>query len=118
MKRFALYLVFVPVAVVILLFALANREIVTLSLDPFGADEPALAFTAPLFIVLFIVLMLGVLVGGIASWLNQGGKRRALRQARAEAERYRLEADRLRVQLAGTASPQSSTQALPAPIQF
>ncbi|MBV8564699.1 MAG: LapA family protein, partial [Methylobacteriaceae bacterium] len=45
--------------------------------------------------VLFAALMLGVLVGGIASWLSQGKHRRAARQYRAEAARLRAEAMRI-----------------------
>jgi uncharacterized integral membrane protein len=116
MKRFAFYLLFIPVAVVVLLFALANREIVTLSLDPFNRSQPAMSITAPLFLVLFAVSMVGVLVGGVATWFNQRKHRRAARQARAEVERYRGEVERLRSQLAG--AQRESQPALPAPIPF
>jgi hypothetical protein len=116
-KRFLTYLVFVPVAVLVLLFALANREIVTLSLDPFGGGDPALALSAPLFLVLFAVLALGVLIGGCAAWLNQGRNRKAARLARAEADRYRAETERLRSQLSG-AAPREPQPALPAPVPF
>jgi uncharacterized integral membrane protein len=116
MKRFLTYLVLFPVGVIIILFALANREVVSLSLDPFSPDTPALSFTAPLFLVLFAVLMLGVLIGGCASWLRQGTHRRAARRARADADRYRAEAERLRSQLAGAAQP--NQPALPAPVPF
>jgi uncharacterized integral membrane protein len=116
MKRFFFYLIFIPIAVVVLLFAVANREVVTLSLDPFSRDQPAMAFDAPLFLILFAVLALGVLVGGIAAWLSQGRNRRALRQARAEAERYRSETEALRTELAGART--RSQPALPAPVPF
>jgi uncharacterized integral membrane protein len=116
-KRFLTYLVFVPVAVLVLLFALANREMVTLSLDPFGGGDPTLAVSAPLFIVLFVVLALGVLIGGCAAWLKQGRNRKAARLARTEADRYRAEAERLRSQLAGGA-PREPQVALPAPVPF
>jgi uncharacterized integral membrane protein len=116
MKRLASYLIVLPVAIVALVFAVANRHFVTVSLDPFGERAPGLSFDAPLFIVLFLVLMLGVVVGGCASWLRQGRSRKAARLARAEAERYRAEADRLRAELAGIRpAPQA---ALPAPVPF
>src|SRR5262245_35793901 len=116
MKRFALTVVFVPVAIVVLLFAVANRQIVTLSLDPFNAAAPALSFRAPLFLVLFVVLMVGVVVGGAASWLRQGRHRRAARLARAEADRQRSEAERLRDQITGI--EQKPHRTLPAPVPF
>lgn len=116
MKRLASYLLFIPVAVIVLVFAVANRHVVTVSLDPFGEQAAGLSFDAPLFVVLFIVLMVGVVVGGCASWLRQGRNRKAARVARAEAERHRAEAERLRAELAGIA-PTPRVQ-LPAPIPF
>ena len=116
MKRFLFYLVFIPVAVVVLLFAVANRQMVTLSLDPFSRNPPAMAVDAPLFLILFAVLAIGVLVGGFSAWLGQGRNRKAARLARAEADRYRTEAEALRSQLAGT--PATAPPSLPAPMPF
>ena len=47
MRRFVTLLILVPLAAVIVLFSVANRESVTVSLDPFHADAPAVAFSAP-----------------------------------------------------------------------
>lgn len=106
MKRMMGWLLYVPVvlvAILMLLFAVANRGAVTISLDPFNPAAPALTFQLPLFLLLFAVLMLGVLVGGCASWLKQGRHRRAGRLARIEAERHRAEVERLKAQTkAGT----------------
>ena len=88
MKRVFRWLVFVPVAVILVAFSIANRAWVTVSLDPFRPDNPVLSFTAPLFWVLFVVLAIGILVGGAAAWLRQGKWRRAAR----EAERLRRDA--------------------------
>lgn len=99
MKRILNWLIYVPVvlvSLVILMFAVANRSPVLVSLDPFNAAAPAVTFKIPLFLLLFLTLMLGVLVGGCAAWLKQGRSRRAGRQARAEAERHRAEVERLR----------------------
>ncbi len=73
MKRFVLTLVFAPIAILVLLFAVANRQLVALSLDPFNAAAPALTFRAPLFLVLFAVLMVGVVVGGRPPGSSRGG---------------------------------------------
>jgi hypothetical protein len=61
MKRLASYLLFIPVAVIVLVFAVANRHAVTVSLDPFGERAAGLSFDAPLFIILLIVLMVNIL---------------------------------------------------------
>jgi uncharacterized integral membrane protein len=94
-KNLLKWIVLTPLVAVLLVFALVNRESVTVTLDPFGGSPPALSVTAPLFVVLGLAAMVGVVAGGIATWFAQGRHRRAARQARAEAERLRMENDRL-----------------------
>jgi uncharacterized integral membrane protein len=94
--RFARLVVLVPVAVILIVLAVANRALVTLSLDPFRPDRPALSVTMPLFFAIFLALLLGALIGGIAAWLGQGKWRRAAREARQEAARLGRELDRER----------------------
>ncbi|HET7715225.1 MAG TPA: LapA family protein [Bauldia sp.] len=96
MRRFLVLIILIPLAVVIVFFSVANRDNVTVSLDPFSTPSPALFFTAPLFVVLFGALVLGLLIGGIATWVRQGRWRRAARNAESEAERLRVEAGRAR----------------------
>jgi uncharacterized integral membrane protein len=95
MKNALKWVVLTPLAVVLLIFALINRQTVTVSFDPFGGTPPAFAVTAPLFVVLGLAAMIGVIAGGIATWFAQGRHRRAARQARAEAQRLRTENERL-----------------------
>jgi uncharacterized integral membrane protein len=96
MRRTFAYLIFVPIAVVLVLLAIANRAPVTLSLDPFTRDAPALSFTAPFFVFLLLAVMFGVVIGGIATWLKQGRHRRLERQYRRDAERLRSETEQLK----------------------
>ena len=93
MKNFLKLLVLAPIAALLLTFAFANRHIVTVSFDPFAeGDIAAFAITAPLFVILILTMMLGVVAGGAATWFAQGKYRKAARQNRAEAERLRNEA--------------------------
>jgi uncharacterized integral membrane protein len=92
-------LVLVPLAVLIVLLALANRQAVTLSLDPLLSDKPLVTVTQPLFILLLAAVLAGVIVGGIAAWLRQGKWRQAAKRAQAEARAARAEADGLRERL-------------------
>jgi uncharacterized integral membrane protein len=93
MKNLLKLIVLAPVALLLLVFAFANRHFVTVSFDPFvGGDIAAFAITAPLFVILILAMMIGVLAGGVATWLAQGKYRRAARQYRAEVERLRGEA--------------------------
>ncbi|HEV2604829.1 MAG TPA: lipopolysaccharide assembly protein LapA domain-containing protein [Microvirga sp.] len=110
MIRFLKALVLLPVAILVILLAVANRAPVTLSLDPFSQEAPEFSTQLPLFAVIFASVMLGVLIGGTASWMAQGKYRRGRRHARREARHLRDEAERLRAQAAACKTP-----ALPAP---
>ena len=54
-------LILVPVAAVILAFSIANRQDVSVSFDPFSGDP---SLTSPLYLLLFITLLVGVVIGG------------------------------------------------------
>jgi uncharacterized integral membrane protein len=75
--KFLRWLLLVPVALFAILLAIANRQAVTFSFDPFDPLTPALGVTMPLALLLIIAMLLGILIGGWASW----------RQARAKAAR-------------------------------
>jgi uncharacterized integral membrane protein len=92
MLRFLKLLIIAPFAVLFLIFAFANRQIVTVSFDPLDSGElPAISIQARMFIVLTLAIMIGVVAGGVATWFGQGKHRRAARVYRAEAERLREE---------------------------
>ena len=97
MIRFLRIVVLAAVAVVLLGFAYANRNEVIVSFDPFASREnAALAVAAPLFAVVIVAAMLGVIAGATATWLSQGRHRRAARQSRTEADKWRAEAQALK----------------------
>lgn len=98
-KTFLKAIVLVPIAILAIAFAVANRQVVTISFDPFSAGDPVFVLSAPLFLIVFLLLCCGVLIGGVASWLGQGRYRGVARRATAEAEAARAEADRLRTEL-------------------
>ncbi|HST94128.1 MAG TPA: lipopolysaccharide assembly protein LapA domain-containing protein [Microvirga sp.] len=104
MIRFLKALILLPVAILVVLLAVANRAPVTLSLDPFSQDAPEFATQLPLFAVIFAAVMLGVVIGGTATWLAQGRTRQERRRFRREARTLRYETERLR-----THAPTSST---------
>jgi uncharacterized integral membrane protein len=97
MIRFLRVLVLVLIAVVLLGFAFANRHEVIVSFDPFAPRESAaLSIAAPLFAVVTVAAMLGIVAGATATWLSQGRHRRASRQSRREAEKWRAQAEALK----------------------
>jgi uncharacterized integral membrane protein len=89
-------LIVVPLAVVIIAFAVANRQSVTVSFDPFSATSPAYATTLPLFVLIFVLLILGVLLGGIAAWIGQTRWRRTARKLDGEVRVLHQELDAIR----------------------
>jgi uncharacterized integral membrane protein len=84
-------LILVPLAIVIIAFAVANRQIVTVSLDPFSTEHPAASVALPLFGLIIVFLIVGVLIGGIAAWLRQARWRRMARRLEREAGALRGE---------------------------
>jgi uncharacterized integral membrane protein len=69
--------------------AVANRHSVTISLDPFAGGEPAVAVTLPLFALIFVLLIVGVVIGGAATWLRHGRWRWMARRLEAELRSLR-----------------------------
>jgi uncharacterized integral membrane protein len=98
-------LVWVLVAAVAVALAVANRHDVFFVLDPTTVEDTPLAIEAPLYLLIFIALGVGVLIGGCATWLRQGKWRRRAREQTGEAERWQREADRLTSQLEHTDQP-------------
>jgi uncharacterized integral membrane protein len=84
LRKIVAALILVPLAVIIVAFAVANRQIVTMSLDPFSGSEPAASVTLPLFVLIILLLIVGVLIGGVAAWLRQGKWRRNARRLEHE----------------------------------
>lgn len=116
MIRFLKALVLLPVAIVVVLLAVANRESVTLSFDPFSL-EPAFSLVLPLYAIVFGAVALGIVVGGIGSWLSQGKTRASARHHRREREKLERETAQRRTFPPETAGPAygSGATALPAP---
>jgi uncharacterized integral membrane protein len=91
MRKFLTYLIIIPLFVILVAFAVANRHFVTVSFDPFNSTDPALSSEVPLFALIIAVAALGVIVGGIASWWGQRHWRRAARRHEADARAARAE---------------------------
>ena len=92
-------LIWFPVALVafvaLVTLCVANREPARLVLDPFRPDAPVLFMNLPLYAYLIAALTLGVILGGLATWLGQGRWRKTARAKAQDAMRWQAEADRL-----------------------
>ncbi|MGJ4969094.1 MULTISPECIES: lipopolysaccharide assembly protein LapA domain-containing protein [unclassified Bradyrhizobium] len=109
MRKFFTVVVVLPLLVLFVIFAVANRHFVTVSFDPFNATDPALSASVPLFALIIAVAILGVIAGGCATWIGQRRWRRAARRHQADAEAARAQVAQLS---AAARAKQGSAQSL------
>ena len=86
LNRFLTVVVFIPLAIVLIALAVANRAPVAFTIDPFNPGNPGLTASLPLFALLFIALALGLVIGSLATWFRQGRYRKAARRGNAAAD--------------------------------
>jgi uncharacterized integral membrane protein len=96
MRKFLTYLIVVSLFLIFAAFAVANRHFVRVSFDPFNSGDPALSTGMPLFVLIIAVAILGVILGGVATWWGQRHWRRAARRHEADARAARAELADLR----------------------
>jgi uncharacterized membrane protein YidH (DUF202 family) len=104
-RRIVTTLVLVPLAIVLIAFAVANRQTVLVSLDPFDQINPALSVSLPLFGLVLIVIIAAVIVGGIAAWLRQAKWRRAARLAQEQVQALQAQIDTLELERTAPEQP-------------
>jgi uncharacterized integral membrane protein len=112
MRKFLTGLILIPLGVIFIVFAVANRHLVTVSFDPFNSNDPSVGVTMPLFVVIIAIAILGVVAGGVATWFRQRHWRRAARQHEADARQARAELADLRSRSVSS----RDQRRLPAPI--
>ncbi|MCE5974232.1 LapA family protein [Sinirhodobacter sp. WL0062] len=112
MFRILRLLFLASLALVLIVLALANREVVTLRLLPPEAGE-FLGLTwgmqVPLFLVIFAGILLGLLVGFVWEWMREYRIRSTAVKATRKAAYLEGEVDRLREKTQG---PQDDVLAL------
>ncbi|RMH40193.1 MAG: DUF1049 domain-containing protein [Alphaproteobacteria bacterium] len=97
--RILRYLVFGAVGIVLVVFAIANREPVVLRPLPpelaefLGVD---LGLELPVFLVLFLGILLGLFLGFVWEWLREHRHRADAARRRREVEALRQEVESLR----------------------
>lgn len=93
-KKIINLLVLLPLGIVLIVFCVANRQLVTLAFNPFRPEDKVLAINAPFFVFLFAALIIGMLCGAGVTWIAQGRHRKRARREAREAVRWQTEADR------------------------
>lgn len=85
--------------VLIVLFAIANREIVTVDLLPEPLDQVlAVSADVPLFVVSLVSVLVGLILGYLFEWAREWKYRRRAAERSREAERLAREVERLKTQ--------------------
>lgn len=95
LKRIVSLLIAFPLGAVLVAIAVSNRQPVSLILDPFRPENPALSIEFPFYAYLLGALLVGVIIGGLAAWMGQRRWRQTARAQRQRAARWQAEADRL-----------------------
>ncbi|MEL6372451.1 MAG: lipopolysaccharide assembly protein LapA domain-containing protein [Pseudomonadota bacterium] len=94
-KRLLTLLITFPAALALVVLIVANRHNVTMVLDPFNPQDPGIVLPAPFYAFLVGAMLVGVMLGGFATWMSQGKWRQTARRRTQEAMRYQAEAERL-----------------------
>jgi Protein of unknown function (DUF1049). len=94
LKKILTLVILVPLGILLVVLSVANRQSVTLALNPFRPEDGVLSLTAPFFLFLMLSLILGMLIGSLGTWWTQGKYRRQARIEAREAVRWHTEADR------------------------
>lgn len=95
LRRIVSLLIAFPLGAILVALAVSNRQPVQLVLDPFRPENPALAISLPMYAYLLGALVLGVILGGLATWMGQSRWRRTARTHVQRSARWQAEADRL-----------------------
>jgi uncharacterized integral membrane protein len=104
LRKIVAAVILVPLAIVIIAFAVANRQMVTVSFDPFNSGPPASSLSLPLFVLVIGLVIGGVVIGGAASWLRHGHLRRTVRRFERDIRELRGELASLRHSPSGVAN--------------
>jgi uncharacterized integral membrane protein len=94
--RATTWMIAVPAVLAAIWIALANRAPVTLSLDPFSADLPAVAVQLPLYLLIFLSILLGVLLTGLVLFIRRAMHHGARLAGAAQNKATALLPERLR----------------------
>ncbi|MBU1313261.1 MAG: DUF1049 domain-containing protein [Alphaproteobacteria bacterium] len=119
LKKIVYLVILLPLGVLLVVLSVANRQSVTLALNPFRPQDSVLSLTAPFFLFLMLALILGMAIGSVGTWWTQGKHRKQARVEAREAVKWHNEADKQKTPSTAVtpaslppAAPQMKTPAL------
>jgi uncharacterized integral membrane protein len=105
MRRVLTLAYIIPSALILIALAVANRQTVQLSMDPFSSQATNLSIALPLFAVISVSVAVGLVAGYLIGWWRQLGIRRDLHTKRREAEKLQRELFDMQNQLVARDAP-------------
>jgi uncharacterized integral membrane protein len=84
-------LFFWTLAIATAVIAVANRNAVPLSFDPFNSAAPAVILQVPLFWIILASVLIGIVLGGWSTWLAQAPLRQTVRENEDKIRRLERE---------------------------
>ncbi|ADM08996.1 integration host factor beta subunit [Parvularcula bermudensis HTCC2503] len=92
MRRYISYALFLVLGLALLLFLVANRRPVLISMDPISTDDPAFFLgPMPLWAALMFTLVIGFCLGAFGMWLSSRGVRDKAQKRKKEIKRLEQE---------------------------
>jgi hypothetical protein len=87
LRRIIRIFVVLPVVVALVALGVVNDQPISLVLDPFQPTNPAISIRPlPFYLYFFGALIVGVVAGGLATWMTRARWRQGAR--RGEADRF------------------------------
>ena len=87
LKRIIGWVVGLPLTIIGVGFAVANRQWVSVSFDPIHRDQPFAKIDMPLWVLFFAGIFVGLFIGWFVAWRGAGKHRRSARDAKIELMR-------------------------------
>lgn len=94
LKRIIGWAVGLPLTILGVGFAVANRQWVTVSFDPVNRVHPFATIDLPLWALFFAGIFAGIFIGWFVAWRGAGKHRRSAREAKIELIRREQQHER------------------------
>ena len=105
MRKIVTNILLLIIGVLLIVFFVANRQDVKISMDPFSLEDPAFYLELPMWAAFALTLFIGFGLGALGMWASSGNLRRRARTRKAEVRRLQRE-----LELAATVPPEDSSR--------
>lgn len=107
MRKFLTTIFLGLLGVLLVVFFVANRQVVKISIDPINIEQPAMFVELPMWSALAVTLFIGYGLGLVGMWMSNSNLRQRAKLRKAEIKRLKTELD-----LAATGDAVSDSKAV------